>query len=245
MSAPTPEPGVANRLLLPLLLVLALVLAGWVGLGIVGGLVGPPLPGRPGTTPSLVDATTVPPEGEVTLEAGRLVMPPWVECRLPGAPFVVDGGPTKTTSVNGLFDDAALVFATLDPHYVKDQNWPPGLVAGSLEPRTAVRSDLPASTAGVLREFTRRLYRQLAGLQLGQVKLEPPATVAGYAASRGTLSVTGRLADGTQQEAEVALLLLQVRNDRWFAFAEIRPSTISPDLAAALDVARESIKPWS
>lgn len=240
MSTPPPE-LVQRRLLLPLLLVLGLILAGGIGFGALGAIQGPPLPGRPGTTPALAPASTMASEGRITLAGGRLTMPPWLSCRLPEAPFAVEGG--KTVPINGLFTEAALSVVASDPHFVQDENWPPTSIVGLLEDKAAIPGDVPGTARGVLRELASRMFKGLKGLQLGEITLAEPSVIAGYPASRATVVVTGNLSSGAAERAEVSLLVLQLRADRWFGFAEARPEGMPADQAAKLDAARDSISP--
>ena len=231
--------GAAGRALLTVGVVAVVVT---VTLAVIGAVRGPVLPAPTVAAPPLGPASIMPSQPvhrfSVDPLSRRLIVEPYLTGQLPGKPFVF-GEPTST---RGLFAEATLGAVTTDPGWQVDVNLPVTVIVADLEPRTIIAGDLDATGRGVLAEVAARFYRSLTGLRVSDVRSDPETVIGPHPARWAHATVTGTLATGVAERAELSLLLVALPNGRNFAFLEVRPDHPGArQHVAALDRAAASI----
>ncbi len=231
--------GNAGRALLALAglaVVVTLVLAA------IGAVRGPVLPAPTVAAPPVGPASMLPspPRHRVSVDplTRRLTVEPYLAGQLPGKPFVFG----EPTSSRGLFTEATVGGVTSDPAWRSGVNLPVTIIVADLEPRTVVVGDLDATGRGVLAELAGRLYKTLPGLQVSDVRSDPQTVIGDHPARWAHATVTGTLASGAAERAELSLLVVALPSGRHFGYVEVRPDHASArQHLAALDRAAASI----
>ena len=215
-----------------------------IGLGVVGATLGPPLPAPTVAMPTPGPASTLPspPLHRVVVDPlnHTLSVDPYLVGQLPGSPFAWDA----PTSTKGLFAEAVIGGVTSDPAWTSGQNLPPAIVVADLEPATVIDGDLARTARGVAAEFGRRLYQNLVGLAVTDVRSDEPTSIGDYPAQWAHATVSGTMPKGGAERAELAVLLVSLPNGRTFGYLEVRPD--HPEAAQyfpAMDAAAASIQP--
>lgn len=213
-----------------------------VALAAIGAVRGPVLPVPTVAAPPVGPASIAPsrPLYRVSVDplSRRLTVDRYLTGQLPGKPFVL----AEPTSSKGLFTEATLGGLATDSAWKANVNMPLSVIVADLEPKTVVAGDLDATGRGVVAELAARLYRSLTDLRVRDVRSDPETAIGRYPARWSHATVTGALASGAAERAELSLLLVALPNGRHFAFVEVRPD--HPDAAqhvAALDRAAASI----
>ncbi|MBK8447136.1 MAG: hypothetical protein IPL41_10780 [Micropruina sp.] len=217
-----------------------------VGLGVIGGRLGPPLPAATiaAPTPGPASVLPSPPVAAVVVDTltRELTVEPYLSGRMPPRPFAFDA----PTSVKGLFSDVVFGGVTSDPDWDQDENLPATIVVGELEPAAVIEGDLGGTARGVVAEFSRRSFSTLDGLVVAGVRSDDPFAIGSYPAQWAHAEVTGRLTSGATERVAISLLLVSLPNARTFAFVGVKPDrpTATPHFAA-IDAAAASIVPAS
>ena len=213
-----------------------------VTLAVVGAVRGPVLPAPTVAAPTPGPASIMPsaPAQRVSVDplSRRLSVEPYLTGQLPGKPFAFD----RPTYTKGLFTEATIGGVTSDPAWKPDANLPVAVIVADLEPKAVVVGDLDATGRGVLAELGRRFYKGLSGLEVADVRSDPPTTIGTYPARWAHATVTGTLSTGAAEKTDLALLLVALPNGRHFGYIEVRPDRPqSREHFPALDRAAASI----
>lgn len=213
-----------------------------MGLGVIGGRLGPPLPAATVAAPTPGPASVMPsaPLTPVVVDTltHELTVEPYLTGRMPPRPFAFDAA----TSVKGMFSDVVFGGVKSDPDWKQDENLPATIVVGLLEPAAVIEGDLPGTARGVVAEFSRRSFSTLDGLVVAGVRSDDPSAVGANPAQWAHAEVTGKLNSGATERVAISLLLVSLPNARTFAFVAVKPDrpTATPHFAA-IDAAASSI----